>query len=321
MTVSRTFAALAVRAVGGAQPRGRRPDHDARMVGVGRRVPEAGEVLAAREHAAAAQARRERAARAADRLGGAAEGAGPEEARAGRGDVEDRREVEVDAGEAQLTTGALALAERARRVGAQVGGRRERRRPRQPPDGPALLIDRDQQPRVAAAHRRLLERRDRLHHLRGGARVVGEQDHAADLSAVHAPQEPPRRLQAGHPGDRSSGPRPVAAPGRRRSRRRGRAPLSRPAAASRRGGSPPWSASALQPMNPAAKPPTTSTSPRASQTRPARVSSFGSSGPPSRSATCRRPSAGRTCPTSHAAAAGRVGPQAHDARGRRAWPR
>ena len=115
-------------------------------------------MLGGRRDAAGLQAERERGRELRDLPGVERERAPllPDEGAAERRHVGDRREVHVDAPALQIAAGCAPLA---RGDGDVVGGgdlrRRERRRAvRQPLDLAALLVDRDQQLRVAAGDRR-----------------------------------------------------------------------------------------------------------------------------------------------------------------------
>ena len=118
--------------------------------------------------------------------------------------------------------------------------RRQRRRPvREPLDDPALLVGRDQQRRVAAVLRRLLQRRDQRAQPGEAREAVPEDDHAADLAPPHAREElgaRDRAVDAAHHGlaDQLRERDPLYRGARRRLRSRGASRLQPGPASSRR---------------------------------------------------------------------------------------
>ena len=130
------------------------------------------------------------------RVGGRAETAvGFGDRATGPRHVEHRREVDVDAGPAQVRCcGAALLAAEGSTGGAHLP-RRSHRRPVDPLHLPALLVDHDQQRRAQpgrAADR--LQPADQP--LAGGAagKVLGEEDHAGQLAAADHPHHAPGRF-------------------------------------------------------------------------------------------------------------------------------
>ena len=130
-------------------------------------------------------------------------GARAEEVARRAGRVDDRCEVDVDPDGAKChrRSGGLRLCNgRARHL---VGCLR-RRRPGEPPDDPAFLVDRDQE-RLAACTGRVLELG--RHRGRGMARepAVAEEHDAAHLAVANPRQEPRIRRRREHPHHRLGG--------------------------------------------------------------------------------------------------------------------
>ena len=124
--------------------------------------------------------------------------------RAGPGEIEDRREVDVDAVVAEEGCGRAAL------LGGEVGSAaghplgRGDRRPDDPADLAALLVDHDEQRVVdRRLRRRLLQRVGHLPRRALVADVVGEQDHPGELARSHHLQQLLRRLGAVEAGDQA----------------------------------------------------------------------------------------------------------------------
>ena len=118
-------------------------------------------------------------------------------------DIRNRSEVGVDPevpqGCARLPT--LPACPLARAQLAHPRWREPRRYPRDPLDRPALLVDGDQEPRLAAVSRRAPQLgRDRAQS-RSRAEVVAEEDDAAHLSPAHASEQGLRRPSAVHSDD------------------------------------------------------------------------------------------------------------------------
>lgn len=157
---------------------------------IARRVAVSGEVLAGRGGAPRAQPRQRREAEARDFSGVLAVGAGADHRIAGIVvDIEDRREVEVEAERAQLAGGRAAPALGVRRVagrahrhrGGEGGGRVF-----EAADPPPLLIDRDERGEAGEGAERLDARGQR-------PRLVRHADAAPSLRALRAASSLARR--------------------------------------------------------------------------------------------------------------------------------
>ena len=180
-----------------------------------------------------------------------------------RRDVGDRGEVDVDAEARERGTGGRALRTGGARpaVGAHLRRRERRRRPRDPLDRAAFLVDGDQERQLAAGGRGVAEL------LREGAQrgrrrdVPAEQDHAADLAAPDpAEQAGARGRRAVHRhdqaltdelgevrGGRGAGDRRRPGRGREGGGRGRLGGRGRPVARRRRGPGPAASAAGMQP--------------------------------------------------------------------------
>ena len=209
------------------QPGGGADRHGA-VVRVHRGRAETGEVLRRRGDAGRLQSPDEGRREGADDRRILPEGAAAEEALRRRERVGDRGEVDVDARTAQRGRSGCRLLLDLRRVvePSERGGGVERRRPRQAPHDPALLVDADEERLAGAARGRLQLPRHRRH--RGARRPVADEDHPAELARAHArekrrarrPRQRAHHRLAGQPRERD---RPAARRGGgRRARSRAR---------------------------------------------------------------------------------------------------
>ena len=107
------------------------------------------------------------------------------------GNVGDRRQVDVNAEVMEGDSGARALRSGHRGTpGLAHLGRRDRRRcPRDPLDRPALLVDGDQERRLAAGHRGAVELLRQRHEGIRGRDVRAEEDDPADFAPADAPEQ------------------------------------------------------------------------------------------------------------------------------------
>ncbi len=210
-------------------------------VGVDRRAAQAREVLGGGEGAALGQAGGEPQAEVGDALGRRAEGAVGDH-RVGRGgDVEHRRQVDVDpeAGEEGAGRLALELGVAAVAVEGELSGRALGRGREEALDAATLLVGGDHQRRLAARGGGRLQALDARAHPIGVVAHVREDDHPGDLAGAGSAQQP--GVGAGVGADDDPLARPCCEPPRGRIRRTGtesrrrRSPPSRPRPGSRRG--------------------------------------------------------------------------------------